>query len=96
MDEEQLFLLKLSEECSEISKLCSKAIQFGLNSIDPVTNKSNIQLLHDELNDFNGALKYLNDNFDLNYLPDELAIKAKIEKIHKYKRISAFIGKCKC
>jgi hypothetical protein len=37
MNKEQLYLTLLAEECAEVAKLASKAIRFGLDSIDPET-----------------------------------------------------------
>ena len=94
MNRLQLLLLKLNEECTEIAKVCSKAMQFGLLNIDPETQKSNKTLLIEELNDFNGIVKLLNDNYGLGYEPNECAMSNKAVKIEKYRELSIKLGFC--
>ena len=44
-------LVKLMEECAEISKAASKAYRFGLDGENPVTNKTNSEELREEIGD---------------------------------------------
>lgn len=94
MNRLQLLLLKLNEECTEIAKVCSKAMQFGLLSIDPNTQKTNKELLHEELNDLNGVVKLLNDNYGFGYEPNECAMTNKAAKIERYREYSIELGYC--
>jgi NTP pyrophosphatase (non-canonical NTP hydrolase) len=51
MNASQFLLIKLSEECAEVSQRALKQIQFGPNEIQKEQDKTNKQRLKDELLD---------------------------------------------
>ena len=57
--EEEHYLIKLSEEASEIIKDVSKAMIFGLNDIDPNKNETNKQKIENEIADLLGVVDLL-------------------------------------
>lgn len=90
MNQEQHAFLKLGEECNEVAMLCSKIIQFGLDS--EYEGKTNRQRLTDELNDIMGSLLNIACETDFYFDEDRDAKMAKFEKIHKFRRISEELG----
>ena len=93
MDMEQLLLTKLAEECSEVIKLCMKAQQFGLDSINPDNGEVTRDMIYDELNDIMGVVMYLNLVCKFNYQLDEDAANRKIEKVREYAKHSHGLGR---
>lgn len=93
MDMEQLLLCKLAEECSEVIKLCMKAQQFGLNSIDPESGLSNQDLLHGEINDIMGVVALMNTDLDFKFEVDSDKTLKKMGKILTYANVSRKLGK---
>lgn len=88
----QHHLLKLSEECNEIGKLCSKSMLFGLDSVNPETGQQNIEALHDELNDLLAVIELLNTEYNFNFSKDDRKISNKIIKMNSYMRIAQQLG----
>lgn len=94
MNKEQLLLLKLAEECSELSKACSKAIRFGVNATKPGSTETNRQRIIEEFKDVAAAIDYL--IFD-QLLPIEEAemdyeFDKRRERIDKYLQVSKDLG----
>ncbi len=92
MNTEQLYLLKLSEECLEVAKVCSKAIQFGLDNTNPKERKTNAVLLNEELNDIQASVEMLQDR-GFTYKVDRKAIQRKKAKVINYREYSRELGK---
>lgn len=94
MNKEQLLYNQLMEECNEISIIASKIKRFGIDSFDPANpdQTTNRILLARELNDLFAALQLINENTDLDFEPDPLAIERKKEKITRYENISRELG----
>lgn len=52
LDDPEVLLTRLVEECAEVQKLCSKAIRFGLDNHHPnEPGITNAMLIHQELSD---------------------------------------------
>lgn len=93
MNELQFLLEKLGEEAVEVSHIASKAKQYGMFSNNngelPLTNKE--QLIK-ELNDFQAIIEMINSRFDLNYVPDTVAIRDKKSKVVEGMNICLSLG----
>lgn len=90
MNQEQHAFLKLGEECNEVAMLCSKIIQFGLDS--EYEGKTNRQRLTDELNDTMGCLLNLRIKTDFDFVEDKDAVWTKFEKMEHFRNISEELG----
>lgn len=95
MNREQYLLLKLGEEASEITQIVSKTSQFGMEEKHPDLLWNNKERVHQELNDLLGIVEMLNEECDLDYTPDEVAIQYKKKKVNKYYEYSKKLGKVK-
>lgn len=93
MNNEQHAFLKLSEECNEVAMICSKIMQFGLDS--EYEGKTNRQRLTEELNDIMGCLLNLRGNEYFDFVEDREAIWKKYNKMDKYRKISERLGTVK-
>lgn len=51
INRQQALLIKLSEECTELSQRASKSIRFGLSEVEPGQDKDNLTRLADEFFD---------------------------------------------
>jgi NTP pyrophosphatase (non-canonical NTP hydrolase) len=81
-------ILILSEECAEVAKEVSKIMRFGPDQIKPGKDKTNIQVLEEELGDLLAMIELLVDK-DIGVTTGglELAKKAKFEKLKKWSNI---------
>jgi NTP pyrophosphatase (non-canonical NTP hydrolase) len=81
-------ILILSEECAEVAKEVSKIMRFGPDQIKPGKDKTNIQVLEEELGDLLAMIELLVDK-DIGVTNEglELAKKAKFEKLKKWSNI---------
>lgn len=95
MDKEQILLIQLTEECSEVSKRCSKALRFGLHEVQPGQSLTNKQRIEDEVIDLLALIDILQEEniIDLTILevPYELT-RDKREKVKKYLEYSKQLG----
>jgi NTP pyrophosphatase (non-canonical NTP hydrolase) len=81
-------ILIMSEECAEVAKEVSKIMRFGPDQIKPGKNKTNIQVLEEELGDLLAMIELLVDkNVGVTNEGLELAKKAKFEKLKKWSNI---------
>jgi NTP pyrophosphatase (non-canonical NTP hydrolase) len=81
-------ILILSEECAEVAKEVSKIMRFGPDQIKPGKEKTNIQVLEEELGDLLAMIELLTDkNIGVTTAGLELAKKAKFEKLKKWSNI---------
>lgn len=90
MNQEQHAFLKLGEECNEVAMLCSKIMQFGLDS--EYEGKTNRQRLTEELNDIMGCLLNLRVETDFDFVEDREAVWKKFEKMERFRKISEQLG----
>lgn len=85
-------VLKLSEECNEVSQVCSKIMQFGMDS--DYMGETNREKLRKELIDVLACIEYINQYSDFGFHPRFLdsEIANKIAKMDKYRDISEDLG----
>lgn len=83
------YLMKLSEECSELIQASSKAQAFGLHFGNPKTEISNTESLVSETCDVLATIKKLR-SLGVYLVPEdsEERIKLKIKKMEKWKKLS--------
>jgi NTP pyrophosphatase (non-canonical NTP hydrolase) len=95
MTRQELLLVQLAEECSEVAVRVSKALRFGLTEVQPGQDQTNASRIVDELMDLHtialmlsleGALP------NLSGLEKTRAIQAKTAKIEKYLAYSKECG----
>lgn len=81
-------ILILSEECAEVAKEVSKIMRFGPDQIKPGKDKTNIQVLQEELGDLLAMVELLVDK-DVGVTNEGLAQakKAKFEKLKRWSNI---------
>ncbi|WJJ58996.1 hypothetical protein VPA32_orf031 [Klebsiella phage vB_KpnM_VPA32] len=90
MNIEQHAFLKLGEECNEVAMLCSKIIQFGIDS--EYEGKTNRARLIGELNDIMGCLLNLRIHTDFDFVEDREEVWKKFEKMEKFRKMSEELG----
>lgn len=92
MNRFQHSILKLSEECSEVAMICSKIMQFGLDSEHE--GETNRERLRKELIDVIACIDYVkwhsDFNFDRNAI--DFDIYKKTDKMQKFRDISEDLG----
>lgn len=100
MDHRQHLLLKLMEECAEVSQRASKQMQFGRDEYQPnqAIPWTNSERLRDEINDLLAVVKMLEEvgeipKFDLKDFDKHLDMKRG--KIRKYLKYSESLGMVK-
>jgi NTP pyrophosphatase (non-canonical NTP hydrolase) len=81
-------ILILSEECAEVAKEVSKIMRFGPDQVKPGKEKTNIEVLQEELGDLLAMIELLVDK-DIGVTNEglELAKKAKFEKLKQWSNI---------
>ena len=84
MNRQQLLLTKLAEECTEIAQRALKAQQFGLEEMEPGQLRTNRERIHLELDNLMAAVQMLNVDCGLGYVPNEVRMLAKIQKVDKF------------
>jgi len=92
MNREQLLLVKLAEECSEVAKVALKITQFGFSETAPNTSSTNAQRLREELDDLSAVLEMLKHNCGFSYEPDSTHIENKKKKVEGYCKYSESLG----
>jgi NTP pyrophosphatase (non-canonical NTP hydrolase) len=81
-------ILILSEECAEVAKEVSKIMRFGPDQVKPGKDKTNIQVLEEELGDLLAMVELLTDkNIGVSKQGLNKAKKAKFEKLKKWSNI---------
>jgi len=94
MTKKELLLVKLIEECAEVSKVASKYLRFGKDSIGPRETKTNSELLEEELMDIWAVWQYITTEGIVDEPGegvDELSYQ-RIERIDKYLEVSKKLG----
>lgn len=92
MDRLQYLLTKLAEEGAEVAQIALKTQQFGLDERCASMQESNKERCWKELDDLNGIIQMLNDEFDFGYTPSQIAINNKVAKVNKYAAYSEQLG----
>ena len=81
-------ILILSEECAEVAKEVSKIMRFGPDQIKPGKEKTNIEVLQEELGDLLAMIELLEEsNVGVTREGLELAKRAKFEKLRTWSNI---------
>lgn len=96
MTEEQYLLLVLEEECSEVAKVCSKAIRFGIGHTNPELQKTNYTLLLEEYCDLLAAFQMLVDDGIVkppDFTETNQRVSAKKTKVRKMMEYSRSLGR---
>jgi len=90
MTKQQYLLVKLAEECSELTKRATKMICFG-NDEKYKDNEPNYKRLIDEYNDVVATIKLLKIEGvfkEIDDLIDPEKIRLKMEKVERYMKLS--------
>lgn len=81
MTRQEHLLIKLIEECCEVAKATSKALEFGLDDGCPNTGRTNLGDIKSELNDLFAIIEMLHSE-GVDWKIDDAAVmlkKAKVE-----------------
>lgn len=82
-----------AEEGGEVSQAAHKALRFGLDDINPKTQRTNLQDIVSEFNDLIGALELLQEEgVNLQGLYDRQAIDSKKARIKHWLGHSKSVG----
>lgn len=93
MTTKEALLLKVMEECDELSQRCSKAIRFGLDEIQEGQNLTNEERLVEEYRDLKAAMNMLVDkNYIKSFTFNNYDLTKRIDKIDKYLDYSRKLG----
>lgn len=99
MEKHQFLLLKLMEECAEVSQRASKQIQFGAlevqNTASGKSKKDNAERLHDEIADLLVLVRLLIEDREIAPFSKEVMDQRYIEKkakLQKYLDYSYQLG----
>lgn len=89
MNKQEYLLNKLSQECIEVAKEVSKALEFGLEEaeIPDKPYKSNRQKIELELNDLMGVL----DMMFKEKILDHAVVFSPVNRMHKIKKILKYM-----
>ena len=79
-------LLILQEECAEVTQAVSKCMRFGLDQMKPGKNRTNINMLEEEIGDLFAMVELLTD-MNVGVTIDGIT-EAKLNKFHKLKKWS--------
>lgn len=87
---------ELGRIAMKFSKDLHKALRFGFTDTDPVSGKTKIEMLTDEINDLQGCIELLQDSgIELPSLFNRIAIDAKKAKVKRYMGIAEELGTIK-
>ena len=75
------------EECAEVTQAISKIFRFGFDSVHPVTNKSNMQSLEEEVGDLLAMVDIMVEKCIISDSNVNEARKAKREKLKVWSNI---------
>lgn len=82
-------LLILQEECAEVTQAISKCFRFGPDQIKPGKNRTNIDMLQEELGDTLAMIELLVDkNVGVDWDGLNLAKKKKFEKLKTWSNLN--------
>ena len=80
----QYLLMQLSSQACKLAQRTLKTIQFGLLEVYPLNNKTNKQVLHEEIDKLMAIVDLLNTHHRFNFTRNAEAINDKKEKMHHY------------
>ena len=94
MNKKELLLIKLMEECNELSQCVAKLLWFGENEVEPGQDLTNFERMVNEYNDLIGVIDKINEDDvflkTISVYPDKTT--RKKEKIEKYLIYSKGLG----
>lgn len=89
MTKNELLLVQLMEECSEVAKRCSKALRFGLDEVQPGHFDTNAKRIRDELHDvISTALVLQSEGLLEDILPDGETVTSRAHRIARFAEYS--------
>ncbi len=77
MTRDELIVLVMGEEASEVAQMASKLLRFGLFDTYPGKPSTNAELTHKELDDLHAMIELMNDELGFGYVPNRANIDAK-------------------
>jgi NTP pyrophosphatase (non-canonical NTP hydrolase) len=87
-DNTREILLILQEECAEVSQAISKCFRFGPDQIKPGKDKTNLNMLQEELGDLLAMIDLLVwNNVGVNWNELTIAKKQKFEKLKQWSNL---------
>lgn len=92
MTKTQLALLKIMEECDELSQRCSKTIQFGIKETQKGQVLNNIDRITLEYNDLLASIIYFNNIEGNLIVKSDKLITDKLAKLEKYYKYAIEMG----
>lgn len=93
MNKQEYLLVKLMEECAEVSKVCAKILRFGIDNGKPDSLVTNREELHRELVDIVAIVAILEEEgiTTVGTLSEEQML-APINRIYHYMNLSKELG----
>ena len=95
MNKLQFLLGKLAEEAAEVSQIALKTQQLDLDGEHLVLNETEAQPIHNELNDLMAIVEMLNDECELDYIPEEGTIRSTKARVRRYAESSRLLRSLK-
>jgi NTP pyrophosphatase (non-canonical NTP hydrolase) len=87
-DDTREILLILQEECAEVSQAISKCFRFGPDQIKPGKDRTNLNMLQEELGDLLAMIDLLVwNNVGVNWNELTIAKKQKFEKLKQWSNL---------
>ncbi len=90
MNRTEHLLVKLMEECDEVSQRASKALRFGLSEIQPGQRLNNSERIEEEAADLLGILEILQEEGCLNWPSFTAIAKSRV----KFEKVLLFSKEC--
>lgn len=92
MTKKEHLLIRLMEECDEVSQRASKALLFTLEEIQPGQELTNAERIVYEFNDLFAIMQLLLKEGAIPHIIDQKALDKKKEKVKKYLEYSKEVG----
>lgn len=97
MNKEKYLLVKIQEECAEVSQRVAKAIRFGLKEVQKGQDKNNLERLKEEILDLIAAFMVFEVETgimfnDLEFEIYQDTMRLRIERVKKYMDYSRELG----
>jgi NTP pyrophosphatase (non-canonical NTP hydrolase) len=88
-EETREVLLILQEECAEVTQAVSKCMRFGPDQMKPGKDRTNINMLEEEIGDLFAMVELLTDlNIGVSKLGISQAKKKKFEKLKQWSNLT--------
>jgi NTP pyrophosphatase (non-canonical NTP hydrolase) len=88
-DETREVLLILQEECAEVTQAISKCFRFGPDQLKPGKERTNINMLEEEIGDLMAMVELLTDmNIGVTVSGIQQAKKNKFEKLKQWSNLT--------